>query len=61
VPIDKNPEHDAGGLNADWPEGRVVFIHDKKQLVVSHEEWFEDHLEIVILPEVLTTTPHRQV
>ncbi len=60
MPIDKNPEHDAGGLNDDWPEGRGVFIHDKKQFVVLVN--FEDHLEIVILPEVLSsTTPQRQV
>jgi len=36
-------------LNDDWPIGRGVFIHDKKQFVVLVN--FEDHIEIVILPE----------
>ena len=36
-----------------------MFIHDKKQFVVLVN--FEDHLEIVILPEVLSSTPQRQV
>jgi hypothetical protein len=49
LPVDRNPDHDAGGLNDDWPIGRGVFIHDKRQFVVLVN--FEDHIEIVILPE----------
>ena len=49
IQVDRNPEHDAGGLNDDWPMGRGIFIHDKKQFVVLVN--FEDHLEIIILPE----------
>ena len=49
VPIERNPEHDAGGLNDDWPMGRGIFIHDKKQFVVLVN--FEDHLQIITLPE----------
>ena len=53
VPVDRSLEHDAGGLNDDWPIGRGVFIHDKRQFVVLVN--FEDHLEIVILPEKPST------
>ncbi len=50
--MERTAEHDAGGLNDDWPIGRGVFIHDKRQFVVLVN--FEDHLEIIILPEQLT-------
>jgi hypothetical protein len=47
--VDKDPDHDAAGINDDWPIGRGVFIHDHKEFVVLVN--FEDHLEVVILPE----------
>jgi hypothetical protein len=49
ISVDKDPDHDAAGINDDWPIGRGVFIHDHKEFVVLVN--FEDHLEIVILPE----------
>jgi len=49
VSIERDPEHDAAGINDDWPTGRGVFIHDLKEFVVLVN--FEDHVEIVILPQ----------
>lgn len=49
VSIEKLAEHDAAGINDDWPVGRGVFIHDQKSFVVLVN--FEDHLELVILPD----------
>jgi hypothetical protein len=49
VNINRDPEHDAAGINDDWPVGRGVFIHDKKSFVVLVN--FEDHLELVVLPD----------
>ena len=46
--MDRDPDHDAGGINDDWPVGRGVFIHDQKSFVVLVN--YEDHLQIVILP-----------
>ena len=48
VAVERDPDHDAAGINDDWPIGRGVFIHDQRQFVVLVN--FEDHLEIVILP-----------
>ena len=45
----KNREHDASGINDDWPVGRGVFIQDKKDFLVFVN--FEDHLRIVVLPD----------
>lgn len=28
VSVERDPEHDAAGINDDWPTGRGVFIHD---------------------------------
>lgn len=42
-------DHDAAGINDDWPVGRGVFINDAKTFVVLVN--FEDHLEIVVLPD----------
>lgn len=28
VPVTREAEHDAAGINDDWPLGRGVFIHD---------------------------------
>ena len=49
ISIDRDPEHDAAGINDDWPIGRGVFINENKSFVVLVN--FEDHLEFVILPE----------
>jgi hypothetical protein len=49
VSVEKDPEHEAGGINEGWPIGRGVFIHDLKEFVVLVN--FEDHVEIVILPQ----------
>lgn len=49
VSVERDQEHDSAGMNDDWPMGRGVFIHDQRQFVVLVN--FEDHLEIVILPE----------
>ena len=48
ISTERDPEHDAAGINDDWPIGRGVFIHDNKHFVVTVN--FEDHLELVILP-----------
>lgn len=49
IVVDKQAEHDAAGINDDWPVGRGVFIHDQKSFVVLVN--FEDHLELIILPD----------
>ena len=49
IGLDREPEHDAAGINDDWPIGRGVFIHDKRQFVVKVN--FEEHLEIIALNE----------
>jgi arginine kinase len=46
-PKTTNKEHDAGGINEDWPVGRGVFIQDKKDFLVFVN--FEEHLRIVVL------------
>ena len=46
--LEKQPEHDAAGINDDFPIGRGVFIHDQRQFCVLVN--FEDHLELIILP-----------
>jgi len=46
-PDNKNKDHDAGGVNDDWPVGRGVFIQDNKEFIVMVN--FEDHLRFVIL------------
>lgn len=48
-PKTTNKEHDAGGINEDWPVGRGVFIQDKKDFMVFVN--FEEHLRIVVLPD----------
>jgi ATP:guanido phosphotransferase, C-terminal catalytic domain len=49
ISVERDPEHDAAGINDDWPMGRGVFIHDQKQFVVLVN--FEEHIEISILPQ----------
>ena len=43
----RNKEHDAAGINDDWPVGRGVFISDDKDFFVFVN--FEDHLKLVVL------------
>ena len=43
----RNPEHDAAGINDDWPVGRGIFIQDKKDFIVLVN--FEEHLKIITL------------
>ena len=43
----RNQEHDAAGINDDWPVGRGIFIQDKKDFVVLVN--FEEHLKIITL------------
>ena len=47
--MDRDEEHDAAGLNDDWPTGRGVFVHEHRSFVVLVN--FEDHIEIIVLPE----------
>jgi hypothetical protein len=28
ISVERDPDHDAAGINDDWPIGRGVFIHD---------------------------------
>ncbi len=49
INLGREAEHDAAGINDDWPTGRGVFIHDQKAFVVLVN--FEDHIDIVIMPE----------
>ena len=43
----KNKDHDAAGINDDWPVGRGVFISDDRDFFVFVN--FEDHLKLVVL------------
>ena len=45
----RNKEHDAAGINDDWPVGRGIFIQDKKDFIVLVN--FEEHLKIITLLE----------
>ena len=49
VSTERNEVHDAAGINDDYPVGRGVFIEDTKEFLVLVN--FEDHLQIVMLPE----------
>ena len=46
-PLKKNKDHDAAGINDDWPVGRGVFISDDRDFFVLVN--FEDHLKLVVL------------
>jgi len=46
---ERDPVHDAGGINDDWPVGRGVFIQDNHDFVVLVN--FEEHLKILVLRE----------
>lgn len=46
-PLKKNLDHDAAGINDDWPVGRGVFISDDRDFFVFVN--FEDHLKLVVL------------
>lgn len=48
-PNKKSKEHEAGGLNDDWPVGRGIFIQDQKDFVVLVN--FEEHIKIVVLKD----------
>jgi hypothetical protein len=28
ISLERDPDHDAAGINDDWPIGRGIFIHD---------------------------------
>lgn len=43
----KSIEHDAGGLNDDFPVGRGLFIQDQKDFVVLVN--YEEHIKIIVL------------
>jgi len=45
--LKKNLDHDAAGINDDWPVGRGVFISDDRDFFVFVN--FEDHLKLVVL------------
>jgi hypothetical protein len=46
-PHHKSIEHDAGGLNDDFPVGRGIFIQDQKDFVVLVN--YEEHIKIIVL------------
>ena len=46
-PLKKNKDHDAAGINDDWPVGRGVFISDDRDFFVLVN--FEDHLKLGVL------------
>lgn len=48
-PKTTSKEHDAAGINDDWPVGRGVFIQDNKDFLVFVN--LEEHLKIVITPD----------
>ena len=49
VEVDRSKLHDAAGINDDYPFGRGVFIEENFEYVVLVN--FEDHLQIIMLPE----------
>lgn len=49
IDIKRNEVHDAAGINDDYPIGRGVFMEDHKRFVILVN--FEDHIEIIMLPE----------
>lgn len=51
-PHHKSIEHDAGGINDDFPVGRGIFIQDQKDFVVLVN--FEEHLKIVVLRDIVS-------
>ena len=55
-PHHKTAEHDAGGLNDDFPVGRGIFIQDQKDFVVLVN--FEDHIKIIVLRDDLSDKGH---
>lgn len=48
-PKTTSKEHDAAGINDDWPVGRGVFIQDNRDFIVLVN--LEDHLKFVIMPD----------
>lgn len=55
-PHHKSIEHDAGGLNDDFPVGRGIFIQDQKDFVVLVN--FEEHIKIIVLRDDLSDKGH---
>ena len=49
VKLGRDALHDAAGINDDFPVGRGVFIEESHEFVVLVN--FEDHIQIVMLPE----------
>lgn len=49
-------EHDAGGINDDFPVGRGIFIQDQKDFVVLVN--FEEHIKIIVLRDDLSDKAH---
>jgi len=48
-PKTTSKEHDAAGINDDWPVGRGVFIQDNRDFIVLVN--LEYHLKFVIMPD----------
>jgi protein-arginine kinase len=48
-PKTTSKEHDAAGINDDWPVGRGVFIQDNKDFLVFVN--LEEHLKLVVIPD----------
>lgn len=49
ISLEKEPVHDAAGINDDWPVGRGIFVNDQKSFIVLVN--FEDHLQMIVIPD----------
>ena len=49
ISLERDPEHDAAGINDDWPIGRGVYIQEEKNMVALVN--FEDHVQFFVLPD----------
>jgi protein-arginine kinase len=45
VSVERNPSHDAAGINDDWPVGRGVFIDENYSFALLVN--FEDHIQVI--------------
>jgi hypothetical protein len=49
ISLERDPIHDAAGINDDWPVGRGIFVNDQKSFIVLVN--FEDHLQMIVIPD----------
>lgn len=47
ISLERDPLHEAAGINDDYPVGRGIFVNDSKTFFVLVN--FEDHLQIIVV------------